>query len=85
MLNCQVANLSVGITDQNHLLQQFAIWGSFGHYFPKNQQEFLDCVVLKRQDKANYGHQQSWQLLAIKDHDDDLLQGLSLCFDLPLF
>lgn len=80
----QLAYLSVGITDQNHLLQQLAIWSCFGNNLPENQQQFLDGVILKWQHKADYGHQKSWQLLTIQDHDYDLLQGFSLCLDLPL-
>lgn len=82
---CWLAYLSVGITDQDHLLKQLAIRGCFGNNFPEHQQELFDGVVLKRQHKTNYGHQQSRELLAIQDHDDDLLQGFGLCLDLPLF
>lgn len=84
-LACELAYLPVGVTDQDHLLEQLAIWGGFGNDLPENQQQLFDGVVLKWQHKADYGHQQSWQLLTIKDHDDDLLQGLRFCFDLPLF
>lgn len=82
---CWLAYLSVGITDQDHLLKQLAIRGCFGNNFPEHQQELFDGVVLKWQHKSNYGHQQSWELLTIQDHDDDLLQGFSLRLDFPLF
>lgn len=81
----QLVYLSVGVTDQDHLLKQLAIWGCFGNNLPENQQQLFDGVVLKRQHETDYGHQQSWQLLTIQDHDDDLLQGFGLCLDLPLF
>lgn len=78
-------NLSVGIADQDHLLKEFAISGCFGNNLPENQQELFDGVILKWQHKANYGHQEPWQLFAIQDHDDDLLQGFGFCLNFPLF
>lgn len=77
--------LPVGITDQDHLLKEFAIRSCFGNNLPENQQQLLDGVVLKWQHKTNYSHQQSRQLLAIQDHDDHLLQGFSFGLDLSLF
>lgn len=85
LLQCQSVYLSVGITDQDHLLKQLAIRGCFRNNLPENQQQLLDGVVLEWQHKADYGHQQSWQFLTIQDHDDDLLQGFSLGFDFPFF
>lgn len=77
--------LSVGIANQDHLLKQLAIRGCLGNNLPENQQQLFDGVVLKRQHKADYGHQKAGQLLPIQNHDDDLLQGFSLGFDIPLF
>lgn len=77
--------LSVGITDQDHLLQQLAVRGRLGNNLPEHQQQLLNGVVLKRQHKADDGHQQPGQLLTVQDHDDDLLQGFGLCFDFTLF
>lgn len=77
--------LSVGIADQDHLLKQLAVWGCLRNNLPEHQQQLLDGVVLKRQHKADYGHQQPGQFLTIQDHDDDLLQGFSLGFDFALF
>lgn len=79
------AYLSVGVTDQDHLLKQLAVWSCFGDNLPENQQQLLDRVILKRQHEADDGHQEPWQLLTVQDHDDDLLQSFSLCLDLPLF
>lgn len=83
--NRRPTNLSVGIADQDHLLKEFAIRSCFGNNLPENQQQLFNGVVLKWQHKANYGHQQPWQLFAIQDHNDDLLQSFSFCLDFPLF
>lgn len=80
-----LTNLSVGIADQDHLLKEFAIRSSFGNNLPENQQQLFDSVVLKWQHKANYGHQQPWQLFTVQDHNDDLLQGFGFCLDFALF
>lgn len=78
-------HLPVGITDQDHLLQQFSIRSGFGYDLPEDQQKFFDGVVLKWKHKADDGHQETRQLLAIQDHDDNLLQSLCLGFYLSLF
>lgn len=77
--------LPVGVADQDHLLKQFSIRGGFGYNLPEDQQQFFDGVVLKRKHKADDGHQEARQLLAVQDHDDDFLQRLRLGFYLSLF
>lgn len=76
--------LPVGITDQDHLLQQLAIRSGFGHNLPEDQQQLFDGVVLQRENKTDDGHEETWQLLPIQNHDDDFLQGFCLCLDLSL-
>ena len=70
--------LAIGITDQDHLLQELAISWGLRDNLPKDEQQLFDIVVLQRQDEANDCHEQSRNLFPIDKDVDGLFQGLSL-------
>ena len=71
-------DLSISITNKDHLMQQFAIWTSFWHNLPEYQQQLLDCVILKWHQKLDDRHQKWWHLLPGENHLDHLLYWLYL-------
>ena len=72
-------NLSVSITDQNHFMQKFSIRLSFRNNFPKDEEQFLDHVILQWQHKSNNCHQDPWHFFSIQNVIHDPFEGI--CFD----
>ena len=49
----QMSNLSIGVANQNHLVQQLAVSAILGNDFPEDEEKLLDGVVIARHDIAN--------------------------------
>lgn len=68
-------HFSISVTNQNHFMEQLSITTSFGPDLPKYEQQFLDLMIVTRQQEAYDGHKQPWQPLSIQHHLNHFLQS----------
>ena len=72
------SNLPVRIAHKDHLSEQLSRGIPLWYNLPEHKQQFLNGVILFRQNVSDYMHQQTRHLLSSLHHYDRVLEGLDL-------
>ena len=82
--DCITTHLPISITDQDHLMKEFPIWSGLGYDLPKDEQQFLECVVTLWHHILDDGHQKAGETLSVQHQLNNPLQSCSFVPDISI-
>ena len=74
----------ISITDKDHLMKEFPIRSGLGYDLPKDEQQFLECVVTLWHHILDDGHQKAGETLSVQHQLNYPLQSCSFVPDISI-
>ena len=82
--DCTTTHLPISITDKDHLMKEFPIRSGLGYDLPKDEQQFLECVVTLWHHILDDGHQKAGETLSVQHQLNYPLQSCSFVPDISI-